>query len=564
MNGMKDIALGLEDYRELVTGNNYYVDKTLLVKETIEVNSKVVLFTRPRRFGKSLNISMLNYFFNIDGSGKGLFDDCRLARSDNPHFDEYGKYPVIFLKLKDMKRSTEKEARKMFCLAVRNAFLPFEYLLEDKKLALRDKKLLGRILNDKSSPEECAISLLELTRMLYEHHEVDSVILIDEYDVPLEAGYLNGYYDEILDLIRLLLSSSCKTNPHLRLAVHTGCLRIAGESIYTGFNNLHVDTILNERFSSFYGFTPEEVLAMLEYYGLGSMMPKVQEWYDGYLFGEQDIYNPWSILNFAREAMVNPQRAVKAYWSNTSGNDIIMTLIAKTVDINPSRNDIERLLEGEAVTHEINENINYRLISNNNSEAIWNLLFFTGYLKATDWPDYERNECRVPLVLVNREIRSILKLMASEWNSRPQEAGRVLPLVQALEAGKPNIVELEFNRLLMRTVSFRDSAENYYHGFLAGLLAVLKGYICLSNREAGEGVSDIRLESENRKSATIIEVKISKSERGLDRMAATGLRQAIRKKYAEEYRLLNFCNIHVYGIACYGKKCRVVMQDAQA
>lgn len=316
---------------------------------------------------------------------------------------------------------------------------------------------------------------------------------------------------------------------------------------------------MNE-FEEYFGFTPEEVQEMLDYYGLGAMMPTVQEWYDGYLFGSREIYNPWSILNFVKKASVNPSKAVRAYWSNTSGNDILGTLISKAVDGNVSRNDIERLLDGEAVVHEINENMNYRELEMDR-EAIWNLLFFTGYLKTTEWPDVENNDCRVPLVLVNREIDSILKRTAMTWNTRPQEPARVMPLVQALENGNALAVQLEINDLLLRTVSFKDRAENFYHGFIAGLLSCAPEYDCLSNRESGDGISDIRLQRKDRKSATVIEVKMAEDVNSLERMAQVVLEQAIDMRYADEMKVRGFGNIHVYGISCFGKKYRVIMQE---
>lgn len=556
-NTQKKIVLGQEDYKKLLECNSYYVDKTLLVKDILDNGSKVILYARPRRFGKTLSLSMLNCFFNIDGSGKGLFDDCALARSSTPYREEQGKYPVISLSLKELRTKSFDSAVIQFREIIQGQMINFAFLLDSPKVNSLRKKKFEEMVQKDVKPELLTRSLLLLTDMLYEHYEQDTIVLIDEYDVPLDAGYVGGFYPEILSLIRALLSSTCKTNPHLRLSVHTGCLRIGGESIYTGFNNPVINTILSKGSSADrFGFTPAEVQEMLNYYGIGKLMPLVKRWYDGYLFGGQDIYNPWSILNFAQNAMAEGRDAIKPYWVNTSGNDLLLTLIDTTLDGSSARNDIERLLDGEPVVKTINENISYDELKSA-PDAIWNILFFTGYLKPLKKPGLLANRNRIPLVLVNQEIREILVQKLESWYYKVFRSDASKYLVNALEENKDSLAEANFNQLLMRTVSFRDHAENFYHGFMAGLLAGVNNHVCKSNRESGMGLSDILFARKDRTTGIVIELKMSDSENDLERDAEYGYGQAVACRYVEELRSLEYMHIYVYGIACYKKRCKV-------
>lgn len=555
----KKIPLGIEDYGNLVGGGYYYIDKTLLIKNIIDTGNKVICYTRPRRFGKTLNLSMLNYFFNIDGSGKNLFANCALAQAGGTYLQEQGKYPVISLSLKDLKQANFQAACAKLRFRLQSLLIDNSFLLHSPKVHASRKHQLELLQRD-TNLENLTDGMVLLTQMLYEHYGQDTVILIDEYDVPLDAGYIGGFYQEILALVRSLLSATCKTNPHLRLSVHTGCLRIAGESIYTGFNNPTINTILTKDNSAhMFGFTPAEVLQMLQDYGQQALMPQVKQWYDGYLFGTREIYNPWSILNFVQTARTDPQGAVKPYWINTSGNDLLLKLIDVTLDGSSTRNDIERLLEGEPVNKTLNENISYSQLEST-PDAVWNILVFTGYLKPLEQPDLLTNDNRVPLALVNREVWYILRQKLQSWYQQIYYSNASQPLVQALEEGKPERVEAELNQLLMRTVSFHDYAENFYHGFLAGLLAAVKQHLCKSNRESGLGVSDIQFTRQDRAVGVVIELKMSKSERKLPSDAASGLKQALKLKYVSELKAMEYKRVHVYGIACHGKNCKVVMQ----
>jgi len=560
----KRIPQSIDYYDELVKGNYYYIDKTLLVKDVIDNGSKVTLYARPRRFGKSMNLSMLDCFFNIDGRGKGLFEGTAILREGEPYISEMGKYPVIKLSLKDMKRPSYTEASQAFREIIREAWQGHYYLDDSQRLKPEDHQLFKDIMQNRKSPEELASSLRELTRLLKLHHGVPTVLLIDEYDVPLEAGHTNGYYQQALNLIRTLMSTSCKDNPYLRLSVHTGCLRIARESLYTGFNNPTINTILSCKASDLFGFTEEEVKTLMAYYGIGHLMPVVQKWYDGYHFGESDIYNPWSVLHFAFEALDEQEYAAKPYWMNTSGNDLLVDLIRTSVAAGGTRNDIEQLLEGGTVVRKVNENINYDSL-HQEPDAIWNMLLFTGYLKPMEKPDITRNGNRVPLKLANLEVLTILRDKVDVWYSQLYQSGQQDPFVAALEDGRAEDAEILLNRLLTMTVSYHDREENFYHGFVAGLLAGTKEHQCLSNRESGDGRADIQLLADNHSAAVVVEVKNSKAatEEALQDAAEEALRQAIDRKYDRELRLMGYKKVNTYGIACFAKRSHILKRTEE-
>ena len=557
----KQIPQSIDYYDELVKGNYYYVDKTLLVKDIIDNGSKVTLYARPRRFGKSMNLSMLDCFFNIDGRGKDLFEGTKILDAGERYTSELGKYPVIKLTLKEMKCPSFADACMAFGEIVREAWRAHDCLEVSPKLKATDHQLYADILADRKSPMELAGSIRELCRLLQLHHGAPTVLLIDEYDVPLEAGHTGGYYSEVLALVRRMMSSACKDNPYLRLSVHTGCLRIARESLYTGFNNPTINTILSGKASDLFGFTETEVQELLDYYGIGHLMPVVRKWYDGYRFGRSEIYNPWSVLHFAYEALDDPDLAAKPYWMNTSGNDLLVDLIRTSVEAGGARNDIEKLLEGGTVVRQVNENINYDSL-NQEPDAIWNMLLFTGYLKPMEPPDVTRNDNCVPLKLANLEVATILRQKVKAWYRQLAQSGQQAPLVAALEDGRPEDAEILLNRLLRMTVSYHDREENFYHGFIAGLLAGAAGHECLSNRESGDGRADIQLMAKDCSAAVVVEVKNAKdaTDEAFRKSAEAALRQAIDRGYDLELKTLGYKRIHVYGIACFGKRCRILMR----
>ena len=555
----KQIPQSIDYYDRLVKGNYYYVDKTLLVKDILDNGSLVTLYARPRRFGKSMNLSMLDCFFNIDGRGKDLFAGTKILNAGERYTSEMGKYPVIKLTLKEMKCPSFADACMAFQEIVSDTWRTHKYLRTSDRLDDTDRQLIADILANRKSPMELAGSIRELCRLLQLHHGAPTVLLIDEYDVPLEAGHTGGYYSEVLALVRRMMSSSCKDNPYLRLSVHTGCLRIARESLYTGFNNPTINTILSDYASDLFGFTDAEVQELLDYYGIGHLMGVVRKWYDGYRFGRSEIYNPWSVLHFAYEALHNPDQAAKPYWMNTSGNDLLVDLIRTSVEAGSARNDIEKLLEGGTVVRKINENINYDSLEQE-PDAIWNMLLFTGYLKPMEPPDVTRNGNRVPLKLANLEVATILRDKIEVWYKQLSRSGQQAPFVAALEEGRPEDAEILLNDLLLMTVSYHDRAENFYHGFIAGLLAGTPEHDIRSNVEDGDGRADIQLMARDRSAAVVVEVKNAKNDtdEALQKGAERALQQAIDTRYDRPLRLRGFQRVYTYGIACFGKCCRIL------
>ncbi len=557
----KTIPLNIDLFDDLVKNGYYYVDKTLLVKHLLDSGSKVTLYARPRRFGKSLNLSMLDCFFNIDGRGKGLFEGTAIMRAGENYVAEMGKYPVVKLTFKEMKQPNYAAAEVNFRTIIRSAWDVHSYLRNSPKLEPQHQRQVDDILSDRTATEQLANSILALTEFLHRHHGTPAVLLFDEYDVPLEAGYTGGFYQEALALMRSLMSSSCKDNPHLRLAVHTGCLRIARESIYTGFNNPTINTLLSTSASDCFGFTEEEVQAMFEYYGMEHLMPTVRDWYDGYRFGDTEIYNPWSLLHFLHEAFSDPVRAVQPYWMNTSGNNLLVDLIRTSTAARATRNAVEKLLDGDTVVCKVNENVNYDSLKTE-PDALWNLLLFTGYLKPVEPPTLLGNDNRVPLRLVNREVEYILREKVEVWYQELYHSGQQMPLVGALEAGRPENAQAMLDDLLLQTVSYHDSQENFHHGFLAGLLAGAPGRICVSNRESGDGRSDLSLQAKDYSAAFVIEVKEAAdgTPEALELAAENALEQAVNLRYDIPLRLRGFRQVHVYGIACHAKRCRILMR----
>ena len=560
----KGIPQSIDYYDNLVKGNYYYVDKTLLVKDVLDNGSQVTLYARPRRFGKSMNLSMLDCFFNIDGRGKGLFEGTAIMREGERYTSEMGRYPVVKLTMKEMKQPCFEDAEFNFRKIIQDAWQVHDYLGGSPRLGENDRKLIKDIIEGRKTTKELAVSLKDLMRLLQIHHQAPTVLLIDEYDVPLEAGYTGGYYQQALSLIRTMMSSSCKDNPYLRLSVHTGCLRIARESLYTGFNNPTINTILSRKASDLFGFTESEVQALLEYYGVGHLMPVVKKWYDGYIFGKSEIYNPWSLLHFVFEALDEPALADKTYWMNTSGNDLLVDLIRTTVEGGGVRNDIECLLEGCTVKRTVNENVNYDSLRQER-DAIWNMLLFTGYLKPMEPPDITLNDNCVPLKLVNLEVLVILRQKVKTWYGQLYQSGQQAPFLAALEDGRPEDAEILLDDLLLLTVSYHDREESFYHGFILGLMSGIRGRDCRSNREDGEGRADIQMMAQDYSAAVVVEVKNahSDSEEDLQKAAEQALRQAIDTRYDRPLKLRGFRSVHTYGIACFAKRCRILMKENQ-
>ena len=560
-NNRKKISIGVEDFKELINKNGYFVDKTLMIKKLIESNAKVTLFTRPRRFGKTLNQSMIKRFFEDEITKQGeridnsrLFEGLDISRCGEEILQHQQQYPVIFLSMKSGKQPNYDIAYNCLVDEICKEFERHSYVLE-KNMPERNRQIYERILLGKGNPSEYAKAFAFLSECLAEYHGKNTIILIDEYDVPLENAYMQGFYDEMIGFIRSLFESALKTNPYLEKGVITGCLRISRESIFTGLNNLEVDTVLHTRYGESFGFMQEEVEAMLEYYDLGSYIPEVKKWYDGYLFGEEEIYNPWSILKYVTDHNDNVTKFPLPYWSNTSSNSIVREMISDADE--KTRADLEILMDGGTIEKPVHEDITYGDI-HTSMDNLWNFLFFTGYLKAGRQRTDGEN-LYLEMSIPNTEVKTIYRQSIMTWFDKKIEKTDRSPLVKALENGDCEVAEEFISTQLMDTISYFDYAENYYHGFLTGLLTGAGNYRVTSNRESGNGRPDIVMSTVAiRKGRVIIlELKLADSVRTLEAKCNEALEQIENNKYAKPFTDEGYPIVQKYGISFYKKECMV-------
>ena len=551
----KKLPIGIENFEEMQKQDFYYVDKTGLIVDLLAGWGKVNLFTRPRRFGKTLNMSMLKCFFEI-GTDKSLFDGLAVSKEKALCETYMGKYPVVFVSLKGVDGLTFETAYRALCSIIRREALRLEFLLDSDKLTENEKKSLNRILTGEYDDQDIRDSLQMLCTLLEKHYGQKPILLIDEYDVPLDKAYYHGYYAQMIDLIRAMFQSALKTNSSLFFAVLTGCLRVSKESIFTGLNNLMVHSISDVSFDEYFGFTDEEVCKLLADYGLEDHYEETRAWYDGYRFGEQDVYCPWDVLNYVYALRFNPQAQPKAYWINTSGNDMVRRLIEKGSD-GTEQLEIERLIEGETITKPLNENLTHAEIDAN-IENLWSLLYMTGYLTAVDYPDGSVYSLRIP----NREVQHIFKQQVLSWfkDKVRAETEKLTNLYAAFETGDVETIKEILDEQLLDTVSFYDAHESFYHGFLLALLSTCANWNVSSNIETGRGRSDIIAGRKDRKVGFVVEVKDVKDEEKLDAACEAALRQIDERDYTAILRRFRVKEIHKYGIAFWDKECRVVMK----
>ena len=533
----KKISIGVEDFKRIIDKNGYFVDKTLMIQKLIESEAMVTLFTRPRRFGKTLNQFMIRRFFEDERTEKGekvdngyLFDGLKIAECGEEILSHWQQYPVIFLSLKSAKQPNFEEAYKKLCGEIAGEFRRHQYLLEGNSLADDQKNIFQKIMTKQSDYGEYNDALKFLSECLWQYHGKNTIILIDEYDVPLENAYFRGFYDEMIDFIRSLFESALKTNPYLERSVITGCLRISKESIFTGLNNLKVDSALRTEYGDSFGFTESEVEAMLAYYNLQEELTEVKRWYDGYLFNDIEIYNPWSIINYVYDRDRKITQFALPYWSNTSSNSIIREMVGEADQ--EAKADLETLINGGTIEKPVHEDITYGDI-HQTQDNLWNFLFFTGYLKKVGERTVGNNlwlEMKIP----NIEVATIYENSISYWfEQRMKETDRS-PLVRALETGDCEAAEDFINRQLADTISYYDYAENFYHGFMAGLLVNIGGYSVKSNRESGNGRPDIVItELKFRGRAMILELKVSETISGMEKKCEEGLAQIEKGNYAQ-------------------------------
>lgn len=567
MEMKKMLPIGIEDFEKLRTGEFYYVDKTCMIRELLENRSEVTLFTRPRRFGKSLNMSMLKNFFGY-GCEPALFEGLKIAREGELCERYMGKFPVISVTLKDVEFADCETARAALRSVVGGEALHFQFLAESDRLSDWEKEQY-RSLVKVGQPGQGGFVMTDdvltdglrlLSELLHKHYGQKAILLIDEYDVPLDKAQHYGYYDQMLSLIRRLLGRALKSNNSLFLAVLTGCLRVSRESIFTGLNNLNVLSIENMEFSGCFGFTDGEVREMLAYYGFGDRYKAVKEWYDGYLFGDTGIYCPWDVINYVRLLRSEPDMEPRSFWINTSGNDIIRNLLGRATQT--TKKELERLVGGESIDRAINRELTYRDLYSS-VDNLWSVLYATGYLTVSERPrgDIFR------LVIPNLEIRQIYVKQIMEWiqEETARDTPRLDGLCAAFETGDAKGVEEGFSAFLARTISIRDTwvpksrKENFYHGMLLGLLSHREDWGIFSNVEAGDGFSDILIESGDGELGIVIEVKYPDGG-DLEKGCQEALEQIEKMGYEEKLRQDDIETVLRYGIACNRKKCRVAVR----
>lgn len=552
------LPIGIENFKEMRKQDFYYVDKTGLIVDLLADWGKVNLFTRPRRFGKTLNMSMLANFFEI-GADASLFDGLRVSEEKELCENYLGKFPVVFVSLKGVDGLTFDDAYARLRILIRNEALRLEVLRESGKLSMEEKNAYLRLVSENPEKTDITESLKLLCQLLEKHYGQKPILLIDEYDVPLDKAFLHGYYPQMIDLIRSMFGAALKTNDSLFFAVLTGCLRVSKESIFTGLNNLKTLSISNVKFNEYFGFTDEEVGRMLADYGLEAHQAEAREWYDGYRFGNQDVYCPWDIINYVNELRSDPEAEPKPYWMNTSGNDMVRRLIAKASD-GTTQMEIERLIEGDSITKMINEQLTHSEIDEN-LENIWSLLYMTGYLTVARKPSGGRYELRIP----NREVREIFKRQVLSWFTERARAAteKLAGLYEAFEKGDAEAIEKLLNRQLITTVSFYDAYESFYHGFLLALLSTCVDWCVSSNAETGRGRSDITVERRDRELGFVIEIKEVRTRAKLDEACAAAMKQAEDRDYAAVMLRYGVETVFTYGIAFCDKRCRVAVKRVE-
>ncbi|MCI8640194.1 MAG: AAA family ATPase [Coprococcus sp.] len=557
----KKLPIGIENFEKLRSEDFYYIDKTGLIIELLDNWGEVNLFTRPRRFGKTLNMSMLEHFFSLNGD-KSIFEGLAISKETALCEEYMGKYPVIFVSLKGIDARNYELAFQMAVQIMKRVPLKVQYLLDSDVLTEQDKAEYKRLLDDHMPVAVFCNSLRVLSELLEKHHGTKVILLIDEYDVPLAKAHANGYYEQMISLIRGLLGEALKTNNSLKLAVLTGCLRISKESIFTGLNNLKVLSIADERFDEYFGFTDKEVRELLEYYDAVDHYDAVKNWYDGYQFGNAEVYCPWDVLNHCDRVRSNPEAQPENYWINTSSNDAVKRFIQESANA-ATKKEIESLVAGEVITKEIHQELTYPEMYET-TDNIWSLLFTTGYLTRRGKPEGRRMKVAIP----NLEVRDIFVTQIMEFfkeNVR-DDKDTLNCFCKALQNGDAKVVEETFTEYLRRSISIRDTAvrkdmkESFYHGVLIGILGVKTRWGVSSNREMGEGYADILVEPDSGDMGIIIEVKYAHNG-DLDQACREALKQIGHSRYEDDLEDDGVEHILKYGIACYKKRCKVMLAE---
>ena len=563
----KKLPIGIDGFEKIRTNEFYYVDKTLFIKELLQNWGEVNLFTRPRRFGKSLNMSMLKSFFEI-GSSPELFDGLKILKEEALCEKYMGKFPVISISLKSVDGLKYESALAALQTVIGNEAMRFQFLKESERLSKEEKEAYARLIKIGSgadgiyamSEDVAAASLKTLSHLLSRHYGQKVILLIDEYDVPLDKAFQGGYYDRMVSLVRSLLGNALKTNDSLYFAVLTGCLRISKESIFTGLNNLKVHTISDVRYDEFFGFTDTDVDEMLEFYGLAACKDVIRNWYDGYRFGAAEVYCPWDVINYCDELLADPSVPPQNYWANTSGNDLILRLLENADQT--TKDEVEELLNGGEITKRIKQELTYRDIADS-VENVWSVLYATGYLTGKRMERSEADWFR--LWIPNGEIRRLFYDLVQDWfrEVTKSDSARINRFCAAFPAGNTATIQQMLSDYLWDSISVRDTAvrrnmkENFYHGMLLGLLRSQGNWLVRSNAEMGEGYSDISVQTPDRV-GMIIELKYA-DDGNLEMACEEALKQIEERKYAEGLKHRGTKKILKYGIAFCEKECMVVM-----
>lgn len=558
------LPIGVENFEKLCEEEYYYVDKTMMVKEILDRKADVNLFTRPRRFGKTLTLSMLQYYFedayDIRGNKKDyshLFADKAIAGAGEKYHKHMGQYPVISLTLKSGKQATFEGCMRALKSNLADEFSRHRYILKDSVMTENERVRFESYMNQEASDEEYKESLKFLCKCLENWHEKKVIILLDEYDVPLEGAYHYGFYEKMVDFIRGLFEAALKTNSSLYFAVITGCLRISKESIFTGLNNLYINSILSNSFGEYFGFTEPEVMKMCQDYALEDKFQEIKDWYNGYLFGQTNVYNPWSCIRYVFDHADGKNAYPEAYWVNTSSNSIVRDLIERADD--SQKQVIEDLIAGGEITIPVHEDITYDEVYKS-EDNLWNFMFFTGYFKKVG-EYFEDTQKYITIKIPNMEVKHIYKEKVLNWFQEKTKATDRTALFTAIVNGNTESFTRELKELLMQTISFHDAYENFYHGFVAGVLAGMKGYIIKSNREGGKGRSDIFIAPVDReKEAYILEFKIATSLKEMPDKAKEAVQQIVDRQYEQELLDLGYIKIKKYGIAFFSKNCLVISE----
>lgn len=557
MDNKLKLPVGIENFEEIRKSGFYYIDKTRLIEQLLQNWGKVNLFTRPRRFGKTLNMSMLKSFFEI-GTDSSLFEGLYISNNTELCNEYMGKYPVIFLSLKGVDGLTFSKSKEMLSEIIKEEADRHYYLKNSEKLTQEDRISFQSILT--GTDENIENSLKTLSRFLYKHYDRKTIIIIDEYDVPLDKAFQNGYYKEMVALMKGIFGQALKTNDFLQFAILTGCLRISKESIFTGLNNFEVLSILNVQYDECFGFTDAEVRKILKDYGLSAHYADMKEWYDGYRFGNTDIYCPWDVIRYSKSLCMDEEAKPEDFWSNSSGNAIVRRFIDKA-DAS-TKNEIERLIAGEYIEKEISQELTYEELDDK-IENLWSVLFTTGYLTQQGRTDDDRYRLAIP----NKEIRNLFIKKVREWfRDASKNNGKALEeFCNAFIQKNSQKIEQLFGDYLWNTISIRDTAvakekkENFYHGILLGLLGYKSNWIIKSNAESGTGYSDILIEAPDNRTGIVIELKYAENG-NMDKACLDAIKQIEEKDYVGRLKQDGMRNFISYGIACYKKDCKVMLK----